>query len=127
MMNNNKNTETRAQQLTALIEFAKSNGYDGNIDKLVKVLEQWTKPHSKSNTPSKAAVENANLAAAVMQVMPQGEAVTGQWIGEHTPNFPVGSKGFPTPQKITAVMSLLIDAGKVSKVKVGKTMTYTLI
>lgn len=122
-----KSVQTRAQELAALMKFAKAHGYEGSTAKLDKVLAQWTAPRAKSDKPSKAAVENANLAAKVLRAMPEGEAVTGRWIADHVDGFPVGTNGTVSSQKVTAVMRLLVDAGKVSKAKVGKAMTYTLL
>lgn len=121
------NTITRAAALTTAIALLEREGMTAEMEVLGKMLASITKPRSNSGQPSKAAMENAKIAADVLRAMPAGEPVTGTWIGESVPSFPVGSKGVVSPQKVTAVMRLLVDAGKVSKAKVGKTMTYTLL
>lgn len=120
MTENIKNTETRASQLTAILEFAKLNGFEGNTDKLEKVLAQWTAPRERKSTgqPSKVALENAAKANEVFAAMPEGEAVTNVWVTEHI-------NGIMTTNKAAVIMGILVNQGKVSKQKVGKVMTYT--
>jgi len=106
-----KNTITRAEVLTAVV--------NGDFDTLAredarevaaKMLASITKPRVKSGEPSKAAKENARLAAEVLKVMPEGEPVLTSWIMEHV-------NGIMTSQKCTKVMAVLISAGKVEKVE----------
>lgn len=120
MTENIKNTETRASQLTAILEFAKLNGFEGNTDKLEKVLAQWTAPRERksSNQPSKVALENAAKADEVLALMPEGEAVTNIWVTEHI-------NGIMTTNKAAVIMGILVNRGAVVKQKVGKVMTYT--
>lgn len=113
-----KNVETRATQLEALMNFAKTNGFEGNMDKLEKVLTQWNTKREKSNTPSRTAIENEKLAKAVYEKMPLDEAVTNQQIMEMR-------VGIMTTNKAAVIMGKLIEAGLVSKCRVGKIMTYT--
>lgn len=118
MTENIKNTETRATQLTALMEFAKLNGFEGNTDKLEKVLEQWTAPRERKSTgPSKVALENAAKADEILALMPEGEAVTNLWVTEHVKNV-------PTTNKAAVIMGILVNRGAVTKQKQGKVMTY---
>lgn len=111
-----KNTVTRVSALTAAI--AKFDADAPEREVLEKMLASISKPRAKSSAPSKTAMENAALAREVLAVMPEGEAVTGRWITEHV-------RGILTPQKCTAVMTILVNANRVSKVKAGKVMTYT--
>lgn len=120
------NTITRAQAIEIAIA-AIGDTNPAAVEVLNKMHASITKPRTKSNTPSKAAIENAKIAADVLRTLPEGEAVTGKWIAEKVDSFPVGSNGTVSPQKVTAVMKLLVDTGRVSKAKIGKTMTYTLI
>lgn len=114
-------TATRAQELAAIIAFARENDYNGSTEKLEKVLAQWTAPRErKSSGPSKVALENAAKADEVLAIMPEGEAITNVWIMEHV-------NGIMTTSKSTAIMSILVNRGAVSKQKVGKIMTYTRI
>lgn len=112
-------TMTRAQELEALLTFARENGYEGSTVKLSKVYDQWTAPRErKSSGPSKVALENRAKAAEVYAAMPEGEAVTNMWVTEHV-------NGIMTTNKAAVIMGILVNEGKVSKQKVGKVMTYT--
>lgn len=123
MPNTNTNTVktlTRAEELQALMAFAAENGYTGSTEKLANVYAQWTKPRVKSNEPSKASRENKRLAEEVYNAMPEGEVVDSKWII-------AAVNGIMTPQKLTHVMSPLVNTGKVRKEKVGKITGYTKI
>ena len=118
-MNTATTTATRAQELAALLAFARENGYDGPTAKLAKVYEQWTAPRErKASGPSKVAVENAAKAREVYDLMPEGEAVTNVWVTEH-------ASGIMTTNKAAVIMGILVNKGLVTKQKVGKVMTYT--
>ena len=99
-----------------------SDSYRDAAEVLRKMHASITKPRVKSNEPSKAAKENARLAAEVLKVMPTGEPVLTSWIMEHV-------NGILTSQKCTKVMEVLIKAGKVEKVaKVkGRYIGYKLV
>lgn len=108
---------TRAEALAFAIE---------NIDNaevvevLTKMHEQVTKPRKKSDTPSKARILNESLAAKCYEAMQgHGEAVSTKWLVEHV-------NGIMTPQKCTAVMKILVDAGQVARNKEGKSVTYSI-
>lgn len=119
-----KNTTiTRAEVLTAVV--------NGDFDTLAredarevaaKMLASITKPRVKSGEPSKAAKENARLAAEVLKVMPEGEPVLTSWVMEHV-------NGILTSQKCTKVMQVLIAAGEVEKVEKvkGRYVGYKLV
>lgn len=113
-------TLTRAEELSALLTWANANGYEGSVEKLEKVHAQWTTPRVKSSEPSKASKENSILAERVYAALPDGVAVDSKWIVEHV-------SGIMTPQKLTHVMSPLVNGEKVRKDKVGKVMTYTKV
>lgn len=119
MANTTANTTmTRAQELEALLTFARENGYEGSTVKLSKVYDQWTAPRErKSSGPSKVALENRAKAEEIYQLMPIGEAVTNIWVTEHVKNV-------PTTNKAAVIMGILVNEGKVSKQKSGKVMTY---
>jgi hypothetical protein len=105
-MANKKNTITRAQAL----EFAIANLDNAEVvEVLTKMHASITKPRPKTNEPSRAAKENARLAAEVLKVLPAGEPVLTSWIMEHV-------HGIMTAQKCTKVMAVLLDAGKVERV-----------
>lgn len=111
-------TPTRADELTALLTWANANDYSGSTEKLATVLTQWTAPRKKSTEPSKASKENAVLAQRVFDAMPAGETVDSKWIIEHV-------DGIMTPQKLTHVISPLVNSGRVRKEKAGKLLGYT--
>lgn len=112
-------TMTRAQELSAIIEFARENDYNGSTEKLEKVLAQWTAPRErKVSGPSKVAIENAAKADEVLSLMPEGEAVTNVWVTEQV-------NGIMTTNKAAVIMGILVNRGAVVKQKVGKVMTYT--
>lgn len=110
-MANKKNTITRAQALEFAIQVVQEREGDCEaIEVLSKMLASITKPRPKTDEPSRAAKENARLAAEVLRALPADEAVTTAWITEHV-------NGIMTSQKCTKVMQLLIAAGKVERVE----------
>lgn len=72
-----------------------------------KMLVSLSKKPDKK--PSKASIENSQLAHEVAMVMPEGEPVLTSWVMEHV-------KGITTPQKCTAIMRVLLEKGRVEKV-----------
>ena len=85
-------------------------------------LAQLNKKPSGAPTVSRAAKENAALAARVLEWMPQNEAVTARDIVEHV-------NGIMTSQKCTKVMQILIGAGKVRRIEKvnGRSVGYELV
>ena len=118
---------TRAQALSAVIGWI-ADGYipadEQTVEEVETVLKkmhaQVTKPRKKSDTPSKARILNESLAAKCYEAMEGQEGVTNKWLIEHV-------NGIMTPQKCTAVMKILVDAGQVVKNKEGKTVTYSRV
>lgn len=106
---------TRAQALEFAIEHIDNEEV---VAVLTKMHAQVTKPRKKSDTPSKARILNESLAAKCYEAMEGQENVTSKWLIEHV-------NGIMTPQKCTAVMKILVDAGQVAKNKEGKTVTYS--
>ena len=83
-MANKKNTITRAQALEFAIQIVQEHEGDCEaVEVLGKMLASITKPRPKTDEPSRAAKENARLAAEVLNTLPKGEAVTAKWITEH--------------------------------------------
>ena len=76
-------------------------------------LAQLSKKFSAPKTESRAAKENAVLAAKVLSVMPEGEPLLSSDIMDKVPQI-------MTTQKCTKVMQVLIKAGKVEKVANAK-------
>lgn len=85
-------------------------------------LAQLNKKPSGAPTVSRAAKENAALAARVLEWMPQDEPVTARSIVEHVP-------GIMTAQKCTKVMAILLQAGKVRRLEKveGRYIGYELV
>lgn len=119
---------TRAQALEFAIDNIAANCM-GDMEKTganeaIKVLEkmhaQITKPRKKSDAPTKTQIINANLAEKCYTAMEGQENVTSKWLIEHV-------NGLMTPQKVTAVMKVLIESGRVAKNKEGKTVTYSRV
>jgi len=114
---------TRAQALTFAIDRLREiEGDWAELDESIAVLEkmhaQVTKPRKKSDAPTKTQIINANLAEKCYAAMEGQENVTSKWLIEHV-------NGLMNPQKVTAVMKILIESGKVVKNKEGKTVTYS--
>ena len=109
---------TRAQALEFAIE---------NIDNeevvtvLRKMHAQVTKPRKKSEGPTKARIINEGLATKCVAAMEGHDKVTSKWLLEHVSGWPTA-----TPQKVTAVMKIAIDDGRVIKTKEGKAVYYSL-
>ena len=115
-MSNKTNTMTRAQAIAIAIESV-TNEEARNI--LEKMHAQLVKPRAKSNTPSKARIQNETLARAMADaIAAKGEPVNTKWICEHV-------SGILTPQKATAVCRVAVDLELIERQKDGKTVTYT--
>lgn len=92
------------------------------VDKAKAHLAQLGKKSTAPKGESRAAKENKELAARVLQWMPSDHPVLTSEIMEHV-------NGIMTPQKCTKVMEVLITAGKarrVEKVK-GRYIGYELV
>lgn len=112
---------TRAQALVFAIETIREHeGECEAIAVLEKMHAQVTKPRKKSDAPTKTQIINANLAEKCYAAMEGQENVTSKWLIEHV-------NGLMTPQKVTAVMKVLIESGKAIKNKEGKTVTYSRV
>lgn len=88
-----------------------------------KMLATIEKQKNAPKKPSKAAQENARLAHEVAMIMPEdGTAVTSIWVMEHV-------NGIMKPQKVSSVMKVLINKGRIEKVPCvdGKHVGYKLI
>lgn len=83
------------------------------IKKAEMHLAQLSKKSSAPKTESRAAKENAALAAKVLSIMPEGETLLSTEIMDKVPSI-------MTTQKCTKVMQVLIKAGKVEKVSNAK-------
>lgn len=113
---------TRAQALEFVLEIL--NTYDDAraleaYPVLEKMHAQLTKPRKKSDTKSKARILNESLAEKCFEAMDGQESVTSKWLMEHV-------NGLLSPQKVTAVMKILIDDGRVIRNKEGKNISYSL-
>lgn len=105
---------TRADELSALLEFAAANGYDGSTEKLKKVLEQWT---AKTGKASPTATANNELAATVRDLMEEGF-----WYSSK--NIMALDNRIKTVSKAAVIMRILIERGEVEKSYNGKAVIY---
>ena len=109
-----ENTKTtRFTELNDLLIFAKKNGYNGSIEKLEKVLNQW-KPKNNGN-------KNAELAIEVYEKMEVQTSYTSKDIMNLVPNQ------IKTVSKAAVVMKNLIEEGYVLKAYDGKKVIYTRV
>ena len=104
---------TRFTELNDLLIFAKKNGYNGSIEKLEKVLDQW-KPKNNGN-------KNAELAIEVYEKMEVQTSYTSKDIINLVPNQ------IKTVSKAAVVMKNLIEEGYVLKAYDGKKVIYTRV
>ena len=116
-----KNTITRAEVLTAVV--------NGDFDTLAredarevaaKMLASITRKSDAPKQPSKASIENKNLAQRVYaEMQPDKDYTTADIMGM--------VRGILTTQKCAVVMAVLIDAGLVEKSKIKKAICYRLV
>ena len=115
---------TRAQALEFAMKLIEDTSdapeYVAAHEVLDKMHAQVTKPRKKSDAPTKTQIINANLAEKCYTAMEGQENVTSKWLIEHV-------NGLITSQKVTAVMKILVESGKVAKNKEGKTVTYSRV
>jgi predicted HTH transcriptional regulator len=116
-MANTTKSLTNAQALVQAIQLAQDAGMTELVDKLTKMHETATKPKKKSEGPTKAQLENLQLAEKALEYMADKEGVTAK---ELTTNI----QGIATSQKAVAVMRLAIANGKAIKFKVGSQTMY---
>jgi hypothetical protein len=105
---------TRADELSAILEFAAANGYDGSTEKLKKVLEQWT---AKTGKTSATAVANNELAATVYDLMEEGICYSSKEV------MALDNR-IKTVSKAAVIMRILIERGEVEKSYNGKSVIY---
>ena len=113
-------TITRAQVLSAVVE--------GDFETLAredarevarKMLVSITRKSDAPKQPSKASVENKDLAQRVYaEMQPDNDYTTADIMGL--------VHGIMTTQKCAVVMAVLIDAGLVEKFKTKKAIAYRL-
>ena len=114
-MSNKTNTMTRAQAIAIAIESV-TNEEARNI--LEKMHAQLVKPRAKSNTPSKARIQNETLARAMADAIAEhGEPVNNKWVCEHV-------RGCTTPQKTVAVAKVAAELGLIEIQRDGKSTCY---
>lgn len=118
----NNNTETRRDQLVNLLAFAKENGYDGNTDKLSKVLEQW----GGNGTTTAAYAENLEFAKAVRDYMETDKKYSNADIRESRVKLPISASGKVQSAKVTAIMNVGIKEGFFKSRPLGHVLYYSL-
>ena len=88
------------------------------LEVLNKMLEQISKPRSKSETPSKsqARLENESIARSLAEQISSGASIDGSWVMNHTIAM--------TPQKVVGIMKVAVELGFFERVKTGKKVEY---
>ena len=117
----NTNTITRAQVLTAVVngDF-ETIATPAAIEVAAKMLASITRKSDTPKQPSKASIENKNLAQKVYAEMQPDKDYT-------TADVMNLVRGIMSTQKCAVVMAVLIDAGLVEKHKTKKAICYRLI
>ena len=110
-----QNTITRADALT--IAIARCEDVPEVAEVLRKMHASITKPRAKSDAPSKARVQNEQLAHALAAAIPEGGEVTAKWVTEHV-------RGVLTTQKAAAVARVGVELGIIAKCVDGRKVTY---
>lgn len=105
---------TRADELSALLEFAAANDYSGSTEKLEKVLKQWT---AKSGEAIATAIANNELALTVYNLMEEDMCYSSKDI------MALDSR-IKTVSKAAVIMRILIERGEVEKSYNGKSVIY---
>lgn len=121
-MATNNNTETRRDQLTAILAFAKENGYTGSTNKLDKVLEQW----GGSGSTTAAYAENLEFAEMIKNFMEEGGKYSNADIRESNLKLPIGTNGRVQSAKVTAIMNVGIKEGFFKSEPLGRVLYYSL-
>ena len=111
-----KNTITRADALT--IAIARCEDVPEIADVLRQMHASITKPRAKSTQPSKARVQNEELARALAGAIPEGKHVTSKWVTEHV-------RGILTTQKAAAVARVGVELGIIAKHVDGRSVYYS--
>ena len=117
-------TMTRKEALStaiAFIEDAECAEFEETLEVLNKMLEQLSKPRSKSDTPSKttARIANEKLIKQLYDLVDE-KPFNCTFVQEHL-------TGVLTPQKAAAVMNVGIDLGLFTEDKDGKKRIYTKV
>lgn len=120
---------TRKDALSAIITFARENGYDNN-----DVFEVVDNMLSKLSTTSKRSGEtvahknNAKLLLANLNVFNDVDSLSAREFANIVPNFPVDNMGRPSIHKATAILVQGVNDGvlvKVAPEKKSQPMRYT--
>lgn len=117
-------TMTRKEALSTAITFiedAECADFEETLEVLNKMLEQLSKPRTKSDTPSKtkARISNEALAKELFEKVDE-TPFNCTFIQEKL-------KGVMTPQKAVAVMNAGIDLGLFAEGMNGKKRIYTKV
>jgi hypothetical protein len=106
---------TQAQALEIAVAQVTDEDAKAVLEHMLKQKAKASAKAKDSDTKTKARVANETLADKVLAQM-GADAVGTKWLGEHF--APLAS-----PQKATAVMSILTERGAVERVK-GRTITW---
>ena len=112
-------TTTRASELTAILEFAKDNGYEGSTAKLEKML-------ASMGSSSETREENLAFAQKVADLMEPGEFYSNANVREMPIKFPISGRGRVEAAKVSAILRLGVDSGLFTSRKIGSATVYEL-
>lgn len=112
---------TRRDALSAIIDFARENGYDNSdvMDVLDNMLSKLA-PTSKRSGETPAHKQNAALLANNMNVFEDGNTVSAREFANIVPNFPLDTNGRPSVHKATAVLVQGVNDGVLVKAPTEK-------
>ena len=112
-------TTTRASELTAILEFAKDNGYEGSTAKLEKMLDSM-------GSSSKTREENLAFAQKVADLMEPGKFYFNADVRKMPIKFPISGRGRIEAAKVSAILRLGVDSGLFTSRKIGSAAVYEL-
>lgn len=100
---------TNVSALSALVEFAKANGFDDTdvIAKVERHIAVLSKPKAKSDQPSKVQMLNRSLAEQAYSYLAENGQVTAKGLVDG-----LGSPYVTSSQKATIIMSMLVADGR---------------
>ena len=113
-------TTTRASELTAILEFAKDNGYEGSTAKLEKMLKSFA-------SSGETREENAAFAAKIAKLMEPGAFYSNADVRKMPIKFPISGRGQAEAAKVSAIMRVGVAEGLFTSRKIGSATVYELV
>lgn len=123
-------TITNVSALTAIVEFALSNGFEDQdvVEKVQRHIAQLSKPSKKPEGPTKTQLINQNLISRVVEHMQTtGAAMTvkdvAAWLSENCGD----TVGLCSTQKATALLTQAVKGGMLSRTTDGKHVAFIAV